>query len=71
MWRELKEEHPQEFQKAVKIDEMIRGGVRGTTQKLYLHQTMQPLSQVDFGEQMDKKEQIDLFGNECEGMCGV
>jgi len=70
-WRELKEDYPYEFARAVNMDRLIRGGVRGTTQKLYLHQSMQPLSEVDFKEQLDKKEQVDMFGNECEGMCGV
>ena len=70
LWRELKIDYPKEFDKAVKIDRMIRGGVRGTKEKLYLHRSMIPLEDVDFRNAEDFG-QIDAFGEECEGMCGV
>ena len=41
----------------------------------YLHRKGIPLREVDFEEllkkQKPKDEQLDLFNNECEGMCGV
>lgn len=69
-WRDMKAGDPESWADAVKIDEAIRNGVRGTKEKLYLHRSMKPLSKVDFSQPEDFG-QIDAFGNECEGMCGV
>lgn len=69
-WRDLKENHPLDFEAAVKIDELIRNGVRGTQQKLYLHRTLVPLAEIDFSSAEDKGQQR-MFNDECEGMCGV
>src|SRR3990167_11402876 len=33
-WRDLKNNHPDDFEKAIKIDNMVRDCVRGTTQRL-------------------------------------
>lgn len=57
-----------EVKRSKKMDELIRNGISGTTEKLYIHQSMQPLTECDFDPARD---QIDLFNNECEGMCGV
>ena len=66
-WNDLKTQHPTEFAKAVAFDRAIRrnDGRRGVG---YLHSSRQPLDEVDFDPTRD---QIDMFGNECEGMCGV
>jgi hypothetical protein len=65
-WRNLSK---QEFQEAIEIDEMIRSqsGAKG---KQFMHRSLKPLSEVDFRTAEDMG-QIDMFGNECEGMCGV
>ncbi len=70
LWREMKNTDPVSFADAVEIDVMIRNGVRGTTQKLYLHRSLKPLSDVDFRTAEDAGQQS-MFNNECEGMCGV
>ena len=67
-WLDIKQNDPDAWDDAVKMDEMIRGGVHKTTQKLYLHSSMTPLADVDLDPDRD---QVDMFGNECEGMCGV
>ncbi len=64
----MKDHDPDSWERAVKIDELIRNGVRGTTEKLYLHRSMQPLTECDFDPDRD---QFDMFDHECEGMCGV
>lgn len=69
LWREMKNSDPVSFADAVEIDTMIRGGVRGTTQKLYLHRSLKPLADVDFRTAEDAGQS--MFNNECEGMCGV
>ena len=70
LWRDMKLNDPKSWAQAVEIDEMIRGGVRGTKQKLYVHRSLKPLVDVDFRNAEDFG-QIDAFNNECEGMCGV
>jgi hypothetical protein len=70
LWRDMKLNDQKSWDQAVGVDRMIRAGVRGTTQKLYLHRSMQPLEDVDFRNAEDFG-QVDMFGNECEGMCGV
>ena len=70
LWRDMKLNDQPSWDQAVEVDEMIRGGVRGTKQQLFLHRSMKPLSEVDFRNATDMG-QTDLFNNECEGMCGV
>ena len=67
-WQLMKDADQDSFDLAIKMDNLIRGGVHKTKEKLYLHRSMQPISEVDFDPD---KDQIDMFGNECEGMCGV
>jgi len=67
-WQGMKKQDPESFAKAVKMDELIRKGVKGTTEKLYLHRSMTALSDCDFDPNRD---QHDMFDHECEGMCGV
>lgn len=67
-WREMKLYDPQSFADAVAVDEQIRKmpKLKGQT---FLHRSCKPLKEVNFQEgQMDI---WDMFGNECEGMCGV
>ena len=70
-WNRLKNEEPDQFEKAVKFeadyqDAMSRvSGFRGTP---YLHRSCKPLNEIDFASPSD---QMSLFGNECEGVCGV
>lgn len=70
MWRDMKLNDPESFADAVDIDHRSRNGVRGTTQKLYLHRSMRPLDEVDFRNAEDAG-QLSMFNEECEGMCGV
>jgi len=62
---------PAEFADAVAFEASIQGGSVGfPTATPYLHHSLVPLDQVDFSRR-DPGRQPDLFGNECEGMCGV
>ena len=66
-WNDLKVNHPDEFTRAVAFDRAFR--VKdGLHRPGYVHRSCQPLDEVDFDPTRD---QIDMFGNECEGMCGV
>ncbi len=68
--RDLKDNDPQGWAETVAIDEAIRNGMRSTAGPLFLHRSLRPLSEVDLSTAAEKG-QPDMFGNECEGMCGV
>lgn len=67
-WRRLRDEDPESWAKAVAFDARIRKGIRGVKQDCYVHRSCKPLDQVDLEE--DTTQPL-LWGNECEGMCGV
>jgi len=75
-WRELRDNSPEEWADAVAFDYEMRDGYRGKKgqtvmkEKLFLHRSCVPLDQVDLSTDLDRG-QMSLFGNECEGMCGV
>lgn len=70
-WRNMKRNQPEEFERAANYEKRFQAVCAdgGATNKPFLHSSLQPLSEVDFSG--DHRGQIDLFGNECEGMCGV
>lgn len=65
-WRSLTDA---EFQDAVEVDRAIRNQPKMKGEQ-YMHRSLKPLDQVDFRTDA-KMGQADLFGNECEGLCGV
>jgi len=69
-WHFMKNERPEEFADAVEFDKNIRTGSRNVRDKLYLHRSCKPLDEVEFNKKENDK-QLDMFNNECEGMCGV
>jgi len=71
-WRRLRDSEPDEFAKAVQLDRDFRDHINelGWKDKAYLHRSLVPLDQVDFSTDEDHGQQV-MFGNECEGMCGV
>lgn len=74
-WAAMQREQPEAFVDAAAIDRAIRGGVKNcvngkplSPSQWFVHRSLQPLDTVDFGGDV---RQINLFENECEGMCGV
>lgn len=68
-WLEWKRDEPELFQRAVEFDHAIRRmKLRGVEEDVYLHRYLVPLDEVDLDPMAD---QVEMFGNECEGMCGV
>lgn len=65
-WRGLT---PAEFADAVEVDRAIRSQPRMRGQQ-FMHSSLKPLDQVDLSTAEDRG-QLNLFINECEGMCGV
>jgi hypothetical protein len=69
-WQWLKDEHPLEFGKAVEFDNLIRDlSAKNVQQTAFVHRSCVPLAQVEFNT--GDPDQVDMFNNECEGMCGV
>ena len=67
-WLDMKKNNREEFADAVEFDKNIRLIIKDPDMKNYTHRSCKPLDEVDF----DKKDnQLDMFNNECEGMCGV
>jgi hypothetical protein len=69
-WLRLKTEEPEDFQKAVEFERKMQVTKTqvGFTGDVRLHRSMKWIDEVDFDPNAN---QADLFGNECEGMCGV
>ena len=51
------------------LDRLIRKGTKKNTDEVFLHKDCLPIDQVNLEDKKD--DQIDLFNNECEGMCGI
>ena len=65
-WLRLKSISPWDFDMAVKVDKSIRdSSKRGIKSKIYLHDSLRPLDQVDFDE-----NQGTLWGN-CTDYCDI
>ncbi len=62
-WRLIRE-NKIDWQQAVDVDRELNK--RGQ----FVHKSLKPLDQVDFSTDEDQGQQV-MFGNECEGMCGV
>lgn len=61
-----------EFKDAVDFEKAFQVLARKTNLKgtPFFHRSLKPLSEVDFSTE-EERGQINLFNNECEGMCGV
>lgn len=70
-WLRLKTEEPTEFYAAVEFEKRLQSAYASATalrSTPWLHASRKPLSEVEFNP---KPEVPSLFGNECEGICGV
>lgn len=73
-WRRLKTELPTEFEKAVKFERDLQLAAEQDevlTGVPFLTRRCVPLNTIDFSENQPGYQQLDLFGNDCEGLCGV
>ncbi len=72
-WRRLKEHEPDAFAEAVRVEKELQR-TKALTDNMrsipWLHRSCVPLEQVDLSTEEDAG-QLDMFGNECEGLCGV
>lgn len=72
--REMRDKEPEEWQRAIEFDKKLRSmrvdggcGIRGD---IYIHRSGKPLDEVDLSTDYDRG-QLNMFNEECEGMCGL
>jgi hypothetical protein len=68
MWRALRDNDADGWRRAIAVDHALRNSL--DTGTAYLHRSRVPLDQVDLSTAEDRG-QLNMFNNECEGMCGV
>ena len=69
-WRHMRDHDPDVWADAVEVDRAIRTGLRGIRGEAYLHRSAVPLDAADLSTAADHG-QLDLWPNECEGICGT
>ena len=67
-WKDLKDNHPDEWKRVVNIDNAVRHNTinKGMDEEFFLHPSRTPIDEIDFDG-----GQLDMFDNECEGYCGL
>jgi hypothetical protein len=68
-WRELRKS-PEDWARAVEFDRQIRQGFLGMEGDAYVHSQRVPLDQADLSTPEDRG-QLNMFEDECDGVCGV
>lgn len=66
-WLYIKQDK-QEWEDVVKLDKAIRSATKKPEDKVYLHRECKPIDEIDFEK---KDDQLNLFENDCTGMCGI
>lgn len=74
-WRRMKEEEPEEFQRAVGVERRVQTVKAETTDRRkvvpFFHRSCVPLDQADLSTDDERGQGILAgFNGECEGMCG-
>lgn len=71
-WQRLKDSEPAEFDRAVAFERKFQDAIKQTRirGRVFLHRSLVPLDEIDFTAKAGER-QPNLFGNECEGVCGV
>lgn len=73
-WRRLKTQEPHEFARAVQFERDLQHAASqqiALTGKPFLTRRCVPLDTIDFSENQPGYQQLSMFGNDCEGLCGV
>ena len=69
-WRHMGDHDPYAWADALSVDRAIRTGFPAIRCEVYLHRSAVPLDQAHPSTAADRG-QLNLWPNECEGMCGV
>ena len=70
VWSEIKRNDPAAWEQACTVDETIRNGFAGSRERLFVHRSRTPLRTARL-DAASERGQMDLWGEECVGMCGV
>lgn len=70
-WREMRDNAPDDWQRAIEFDTAIRSGFYGMDGEAFVHRQRVPLDKVDLSTLADHGQIEFGFLQECEGMCGV
>jgi len=68
-WRAIRDGDPAEWADVLTVDAAIRGQSKSDAEQ-FMHRSCKPLDEVDFST-LEEMGQLNMFENECEGMCGV
>ena len=68
-WHFMKTERPSEFAIAVDFDKKVRTITRKDDEQIFVHRKCIPLDEIEFDKKQTDK-QLDMFNDECEGICG-
>jgi hypothetical protein len=72
VWIDMKRDRPDEWADAVVMDAALRqGNARGMRGTEYMHDLCVPLPDAIASVEAKRREQPNLFENECTGICGV
>lgn len=70
-WIRQRDEEPEEFAQSVAYEKRLQAAAMGIINGTpFMHDSLKPLDKVVF-DNGPSHQQLDLFSNECEGMCGV
>lgn len=69
-WRRLRDHDADAWAQAIEVDGLLRTGLRGIRGEVFLHRSGVPLGEADLSTPEDDG-QLDLWGNDCAGLCGV
>ena len=73
MWRDIRDNDPVSWSDAVDFDSRLRSEISDSVkikEPQFIHRQCVPLPEVDLTT-VEDEGQINMFNDECEGMCGV
>lgn len=70
-WRDMRDNHPDDWRRACEFDAAIRPGFFGMRGEAFVHRSLVPLAQVDLSTAAERGQREFGFLQECEGACGV
>ena len=72
-WRELRDNSPEEFNEVIEWEKQMHDGrIPGTNSPAYIHRACEPLGIVDIADDVERGQYtLNLWGGECEGICGT
>ena len=73
-WKRIKTTTPEEWAEVVQYEKDLQAAAKrqeALKGMPYLHESCKPIETVNFDKLVPSHYQVSLFGNECEGLCGV